>query len=298
MELNEFTLYLTNKDCSPLTINAYCQDMQLFSIWFEQTNGQKLFPNNVTSMDVREYKQFLLLHKKQRPATINRKLAAIRTYINWALDSKIISYNPITGIKSIEEQKLSPKWLSKKEQSSVLREIERRIMMSNTPTRRFEALRDKSIVILMLNTGIRLGELCSLEIQDIELSERKGYLTIRNGKGMKTRVIPLNSTARNALQEWKKIRPESIVQKLFLGMRGDLKPRAVQEMFQTLGEKTHVHITPHTLRHCFGKNLIDTSQVSLDKVGLLMGHSSLSTTAIYTTPNLNDLDIAVRYLEN
>jgi integrase/recombinase XerC len=297
MELNGFKQFLTKQDSSILTIDAYCRDVTMFSHWFEQTNGEELNPKNLTSMDVRDYKQFLLVHQQARPATINRRLASIRMYVNWALDSKEISYNPISGIRGVGEQKLSPKWLSKLEQAALIREAEKKILASTTPVRGFEARRDRSILILMLNTGLRLSELCSLELHDIQLSERKGMLIVRNGKGMKTRTIPLNNSARKAIQDWFHIRPDTLSKNLFIGMKGDLKQRAIQEILKDLGEKANVHVTPHTLRHSFGKNLINTDRVSLDKVGMLLGHSSLNSTKIYTTPSLKDLNDSVGFLD-
>ena len=127
MNLDGFKQYLIHQDCSKLTIEAYCHDMTSFSQWFANTNSEELFPYNLTSTDVREFKQFLLVDKHARPATINRKLASIRMYVNWAIDSKQIEYNPISGIKSVEEEKLSPRWLSRLEQAALLRESERRI---------------------------------------------------------------------------------------------------------------------------------------------------------------------------
>jgi site-specific recombinase XerD len=298
MELSGFEQYLTNLDCAKLTTQAYCKDMSMFARWFEQTNGQELMPQNLTSTDVREYKQYLLIQQQARPATINRRLASIRMYVRWAMDSNQLSYNPISGVKSVAEQKLAPKWLSRLEQAALIREAEKNILASHTETRRLEAIRDRSILILMSNTGVRLQELISLDIHDIQMTERKGMLTVRCGKGMKTRVIPLNNTARTAIKEWLQIRPECGSEKLFTGMKGDLKQRAVQEIFKNLGEKAHVHFTPHSLRHTFAKNLIDTSQVSLDKVGILLGHASLNSTKIYTTPSDKDLTDSVNFLDN
>lgn len=298
MDLNGFKQYLLNLDSSPLTIDAYCQDIKLFSVWFEQTNGQELTPQLLTSMDVRDFKQYQLLQRHARPATINRKLASLRMYIKWSLDTNQISYNPITSIKSVAEQKLSPKWLTKIEQAALMREAERQILASHTPTRLFESQRNRVILILMSNTGVRLTELVSLELQDIQMTDRKGQLTIRNGKGTKTRIIPLNNSARKALVEWLQIRPEHSGSNLFVSINGDLGQRAVQEIFRGFSEKIHVHVTPHSLRHTFAKNLIDTGQVSLDKVGICCGHKSLNSTKIYCFPSLTDLQASLNLLDD
>lgn len=297
MELTGFKQFLTDIDCSELTISAYCQDMVLFSSWFEQSNGQSLTPQNLTSIDVREYKQWLLLNKKLRPATINRKIASIRMFARWAVDSKQITYNPISGVKRIAEQKLSPKWLTKTEQAAILREAEKQVLSSHTPARKFESQRNLSILILLQNTGIRLTECTSLEVQDFQISDRKGLLTVRCGKGGKSRVIPLNSSARKAINDWMQIRPTNAGTKLFVGRNGELQQRAIQKIISNLGEKAHVNVSPHSFRHSFAKNLIDTNQVSLDKVGQICGHKSLDSTKIYTVGSMKDLQESVDLLD-
>ena len=298
MELSQFKDFLIGIDCSDLTISAYSNDLAIFSDWYRQTNGVDLQPSNLTSSDVRDYKQFLLVQKHSSPATINRKLASIRMYAKWAVESKLIPFNPVSGVKNVDEQQLSPKWLTRLEQASLLREAEKQILSSHTPRRLIESRRNHSIIELLLNTGIRLNELCSLEIQDVQLSERKGHLTVRNGKGMKMRVVPLNHSARKAIQDWLTIRAQNPSQKLFVGMKGELKPRAVQEIVQGLGEKAHIKVTPHSLRHSFAKNLIDTNRVSLDKVGMLCGHKSLNTTKNYCIPSLGNLQQSVDFLDD
>jgi site-specific recombinase XerD len=297
MELTGFKQFLTDIDSSELTISAYCQDMSLFSSWFEQSNGQSLTPQNLTSIDVREYKQWLLLNKKLRPATINRKIASIRMYAKWAVESKQITFNPISGVKRVAEQRLAPKWLTKTEQAALLREAERQILAAHTPARKFESQRNLSILILLQNTGIRLTECTTLEVQDFQITDRKGLLTVRCGKGGKTRVIPLNSSARKAISDWMQIRPMNSGNKLFIGKNGDLQQRAIQKIFSALGEKAHINVTPHSFRHSFAKNLIDTHQVSLDRVGQICGHKSLDSTKIYTVGSMQDLQESVDFLD-
>jgi integrase/recombinase XerC len=118
---------------------------------------------------------------------------------------------------------------------------------------------------------------------------------------MKYREVPLNAPAREALATWLKYRaglvgPETsalFVTKYRLGMR----PDAVQHLRQELSQDAGVKITPHTLRHTFGKALTDAG-VNPEQVATLMGHTSLETTRIYTTPTEQDLVTAVEKLES
>jgi len=296
MEMSQFKEYLVEQDRKKMTIRSYENDICLFARWFQQTNGQELTASTITAIDVREYKQFMLLQQKAKPATINRRLAASRMYIKWALSEKIINYNPIENIKGVREQDHAPRWLSRQQQSALIREIEKRMQAAQTPTRKFEAIRDHAILLLLLNSGIRVSELCGLQADDLVLSERKGQIIIRSGKGQKTRTVPLNESSRKALRQYLEARPTGLPSTLFTGMRGGLQTRAVQDMLKSLGHMARVDVSPHMLRHSFAKNLVN-SDVSLEKVAMLLGHSSLNTTRLYTTPSSYDLEKAVGLLD-
>jgi integrase/recombinase XerC len=168
------------------------------------------------------------------------------------------------------------------------------------PKRWVSRQRDASLVIFLLHTGLRLHEAMALQMNDIQLQERKGQVTVRQGKGGKSRTVPLNVEARKALQEWLSVRPENVGTFLWVGLENDsplaLSGRSVQRGLMRLGQAANLdRLTPHILRHSFAKNLID-SGVGLEKVAALLGHSNLNTTRIYITPNQKDLEQAVERL--
>jgi len=110
----------------------------------------------------------------------------------------------------------------------------------------------------------------------------------------------LNAEARKALQDWLSVRPEGGNEYIWVAVENDqegaLSSRSVQRVILRLGQDAGLpHLTPHVLRHTFGKNLID-SGVGLEKVAALLGHANLNTTRIYITPNQNDLEQAVDQL--
>lgn len=294
----QFEDSLLNDGKSRTTILGYVADLRLFSIWFNQSNDETLTPQNLTPTDIREYRQYMLNVRQAKPTTINRHLSAIRAYCSWAKSAGLVSYNPIEGIKSVNQQSHAPKWLDKKEQAAIIREVERRVQAGKTESAKRQAMRDYAILIVLLNTGLRVGELVNLEISDISMSDRKGDIRVRAGKGTKERVIPLNDTARKALMTWLAGRPQSVSNKVFLTQRGPATVRAIQSLLEDIGKDARVDsLTPHVARHSFAKNLIN-SGVTLEKVAMLLGHSSLDTTMIYTTPGMCDLDRAVRTLDN
>lgn len=296
-DFETFRQYLVGLELSERTIKGYLTDLNIFARWFEQTNQEELSPQSLTPTDIREYKQFLLVVQKAKATTINRHLSALRAYGNWAKVAGVIPYNPVDGIKSIDQQSHAPKWLDRKQQAAIIREAESRVQSAKTEAGKRQAIRDHCVLIVLLNTGLRVSELVALEMTDISLSERKGELRVRVGKGTKQRVVPVNDTARKALKAWFEVRPDIKAQRVFITQRGPATVRAIQSILEDLGKDTHIEkMTPHMARHSFAKNLVN-SGITLEKVAMLLGHSSLNTTMVYTTPGMSDLDRAVRVLD-
>ena len=300
MSFDAFTRYLEEQDRSPVTIKGYLTDLEKFARWFEQTNGESLTPHNLTAADLRKYRQFLLTVQKAKPATINRRLAAVRAYAAWAHDTGVIPANPVSNIRGEKRSRPYPRWLSKQEDFRLQRELDRLLLAATTEQRRLRAVRDRSIVTLMLHTGLRVSEVCALNLDDISLTERKGTLHVRRGKGMKERSIPLNKTARRALLDWLRQRPETANEAVFTTLRGAekhrIQPRSIQKTLEDVARRSGIAVTPHVLRHTFAKRLVDAG-VGLEKVAELLGHASIETTRIYTMPGEQDLLRAVETLE-
>ena len=192
----------------------------------------------------------------------------------------MIVANPAQGIAPVEEVRPAPKWLDKNQQYALLRAVQEK-----------GKVRDVAIITLMLHTGLRVSEVAALKVGDVELSVRKGSLNVRGGKGGKYRTVPLNADARKALQAYMEQRPGlKVGDYLFIGQRGDrLEAPGIYYLVQSYAYDAHLEeVTPHTLRHTFGKNLVDAG-VSIDRVAQLLGHESVDTTRIYTTPSAQDL---------
>ena len=293
-DFTPFADHLRQLDRSENTIAGYLNNLDSFSRWFKTSNGEELSPNNITPIDLREYRQYLLAISGKSAATFNRHLAAIRSYTNWGVHSGLLAYNPIQGIKGVKTtSKQNVRWLNRKEQLVLLRKAEEALLIAKTEPSRRMAIRDQSILILMLNTGLRLEEVTELKMDDIDLSERKGSLLVRKGKGLRSRTIPLNHDARQAVLSWYSFRQDGEYNEVFLSSHGKpLARRSIQHIFERFAKATHLDLSPHTLRHTFAKNLID-SGVGIEKVAMLLGHSSIETTRIYTTPSSQDLVKAV-----
>lgn len=284
--LRSFASFLEEAERSPVTIKNYLCDLKYFEKWFEQKTNQKLSPDLITPTDLRDYKQYLSEVLLLKPKTVNRKLSSLKSFLNWSVAEEFISDHHIPHIpKPIKEEKIGPQWLEPLEQHALLRKFEQ----GKNP-------RDLTIIQLLLNTGLRVSELCNLMWSDIKITTRKGRLIVRSGKGSKRREIPLNKDARKALFDLDYSHNKGKFEAVFMGQRGPITPRGVESMFRKYVAHTELdEVTPHKLRHTFCKNLIDAG-VSLEKVAMLAGHENLETTRRYCSPSNHDLEAAVELI--
>ena len=300
--LQAFETYLQSQDRADLTVKGYRSDVVHFAHWFEQTSGETFTLPGVTPTDVREYRQYLLVVERRKASTVNRRLAALSVLMNWATTTGLIEKDPTQDVRLVPQASAGPKYLDKKQQFALQRAIERDLQISRLryPKRWRSRQRDASLVIFLLHTGLRLQEALDLRLGDLAIGERKGLMTVQQGKGRKQRSVPLNAEARKALQDWLSVRPQVKSEYIWVAVENDqvgaLSSRSVQRVILRLGQDAGLpSLTPHVLRHTFGKNLID-SGVGLEKVAALLGHANLNTTRIYITPNQNDLEQAVEQL--
>src|SRR4051794_37565653 len=285
--VGRFLQDLERQETSPKTRDAYRLDLLNFAGWFAQTRGEAVTPEAVTPTDVREYRGHLLNVEHRQPATVNRRLAALRRFFQWAKATGLVKELPTENVKGVASSPRAPHWLEKRDVDRLIRAVERH---GNT--------RDLAIVLTLRHTGIRVSELSSLMVGDVEISERKGFLTVRSGKGSKFRILPLNVDARQAITAYLKVRPTVSADHLFIGQRGQgISSRAVELLVTKYGHLAGLEdVTPHALRHSFGKYALDAG-ADLVSVSALLGHHRLETTAIYTTPSQRDLEKVVEKLE-
>jgi site-specific recombinase XerD len=286
-DLRLFLAELQRREASPQTIRAYRQDLTAFGRFLQQSTGEAFSAAAVTPTDLREYRSFLLNVHHAAPATINRHLAALRKFFLWAKAQGWLRELPTDEVRGVREVARPPKWLEKRDVDRLIREAERG-----------GSKRDLAIVRLLRHTGLRVGELVALRVGDAETSERKGAVVVRSGKGGKQRTVPLNVDARRAIAAYNEVRPQVPSSHLFISQRGEgLQAQAVENLVKKYAGRAGLDgVTPHTLRHTFGKSLIDAG-IDIGTVATLMGHERLDTTALYTQPGARDLEQAVARLE-
>ncbi|MEW6287052.1 MAG: tyrosine-type recombinase/integrase [Chloroflexota bacterium] len=285
-----FEAFLREQDRSPVTVRGYLADLRAFARWFEQTNGKALRVEDVTPADVREYRGFLQTVRRAGAATVRRHLMALRQFCRWGMAAGRIERDPTAQVKLPRDEKIAPGWLTKQEQYRLVREAERAMSAADTPTRKMLAVRDLSLLVFLLNTGLRIAEVCALTAEDVQMGERSGWVTVRGGKGSKSRKVPLNAESRKALRMWLDERGEEA------GSLFALTPSGAYRRLAELGRRAGVEVHPHALRHTLAKNLVDAG-AGLHEVAALLGHSSLNTTRVYVTPGERDLERAMRMVE-
>lgn len=255
---------------SPNTIATYTQNAALFVEWLEKVTGEQ-FTGKILPMDAAEYSKYLTETKRQSLNTIKAKLTAVQKFAEYLSCAGTMPSIKVQQKKGTAEPEVEV--LEKNEVYKLLRYVR------NTENRL-----NIAIVVLLLNTGIRESELCNLELTDIEISDRKGQITIRNGKGNKYREIPLNVDARNALKDYiENARPsDAESNKLFIGQRGALTRSAVYKIVNKLGEKAlGKNVYPHMLRHQCFTAMAKNPDVDLKTISSLAGHSNVELTAKY-----------------
>jgi integrase/recombinase XerC len=284
--VEDFVHHLARAERSPLTIKNYRCDLAAFASWFRDTNGDELTPAQITPTDLRAYKRFLVDQRGLKPSSVNRQLATLKSFLTWAAGVGLLPVGPPPTLpKALPRERRGPCWLDRREQYALRRAVERG-----------GRVRDIAMVTLLLNTGLRLQELCALTWRDVQVTARKGWVMVSRGKGGKARQLPLNADARRALVVLGYEAHTGRSVPVFIGQRGALTPSGVQRLLRAYAHAAHLEaLSPHRLRHTFCKSLVDAG-VGLEKVAALAGHESLETTRRYCTPSLKDLEHAVELI--
>ena len=268
--IDEFQKYMMKSGKSQNTITTYIRNSELFVDWLENVIDEK-FSGKITELDIAEYTRFLSDTKKQSLNSIKAKLTALQKFAEYLTNLGYMQPIHIKQKKGTTEPKVEV--LEKNELYKFLR------YTINTQNKL-----NIAVVTLLLNTGIRESELCNLELSDINISDRKGVIKIRSGKGNKYREIPLNKDARNALQDYiENIRPtDTESSKVFIGQRGALTRNAIYKIVNKIGVKAiGKNVYPHMLRHQCFTAMAKNPDIDLKTISSIAGHSNTELTMRY-----------------
>lgn len=288
-DITAFLTDLARQAKGEKTWRAYRSDLGLFARWFGATTGDPFSAKALTRIDVRDYKQHLLAVEGKAAATVNRRLAALRAFCMWAKKQGLVTELATDGIADVRVPKQAPKALDERAVDRVLRRSEQ---SGNR--------RDHAILMTLRHTGIRVAELCDLRVGDVVTRERSGSLTVRAGKGMKQRTVPLNADVRRAIAVYVTLGHPDPQADAFLFNSQRTGTRLTEKAVRGVAAKYGYHAMvedahPHAYRHSFATELLRQG-VPLTAVGALLGHESLQSTARYTQPSEKDLRDAVAKL--
>jgi len=281
--IEDWLTYLQQQGKSKHTIAAYRRALTHFIRWNHAAIGEDFDPSTIIPRDIRDWMSHQRQVEKAAPSTINQRLAGLSRFFAWAVSQNFAQTDPTAGVSSIKLPARKPKALSDRD----LRRLLRAVHGDGNA-------RDTAIIEVLAGTGLRVGELLALTIGDIELHERSGSLTVREGKHGSYRTIPLTKEVRTALQAYLSDHPDSDSpdSHLWISGHGPITHRSsILRILNKYASRAgiEVDISPHILRHTFATRYLEANRDDLRGLAALLGHSSLDTVMIYTEPSLDDL---------
>lgn len=281
-QLQDFLNYLSvERGLAPNTLESYGRDLRQFLVFLQEKKGLQVV--EVTQAVVIGY----LLHlqaKGRATATLSRSLAAIKSFYHFLAREQVIPKDPTVNLDAPKQEKRLPRVLSVEE---VVKLLEQPDLKSPS------GIRDRTMLEVLYATGLRVSELVSLKIENVNLEE--GYLRCL-GKGSKERIIPLGSVATKYVTFYldharKFLASNPREEILFLNHHGNgLTRQGFWKIIKKYADQLGIanSITPHTLRHSFATHLLENG-ADLRSVQEMLGHADISTTQIYTHLTRNKL---------
>lgn len=280
--IQEWLNYLQQQGKTIHTLNAYRRAVLHFAEWSLHTYGENLEPTATMPRDVRDWKAYQQSVEKVAPRTVNQRLVGLSRFFSWAVSTGLVHANPTTDVKYIPLPSLKPDGVPDKSLRKLLRIVHRS-----------GHLRDIAMLELLAGTGLRVNELLQLQVGDIQIGERTGYVTVRRGKHGNFRQIPLTKEVRHAIRAYldthdDQMQPDTL---LWLGTRGALTHRSsVLRILQKYTLQAGLpDIYPHLLRHTFARRYMKHNPGDVRGLAAILGHTNLDTVMIYTEPSIDDL---------
>lgn len=261
------SLYI-EKGLSKNTVSSYKNDISSFSSWCDKEHLDRL---KITDLNLNNYIS-TLFSIGLKSSSINRKISSIKHFYLFLLKKKVIKNSPADEITTPKQEKYLPTSMSEDEVESLLGSPKSSIKIER---------RDKAMIEILYATGMRISELVNLKLTDIDFN--RSVLKVF-GKGSKERLVPYGEKAAEALRVYLEDRKKLDSKDVFLSNRGTGITRGAfwqRIKIYIKRENLKSSISPHTLRHAFATHLLNRG-ADLRSVQILLGHSDLSTTQIYT----------------
>jgi integrase/recombinase XerC len=290
--IGEFIRYLENeRNASPHTCRAYRVDLEEARDFFRD-QGLFLSPGGDVALDrvdrlgLRKYLSFL--YRRNRKSSIARKLSSLRSFYRYLVREQVIVANPAKSVSTPKREKTLPTTFTVDEVFRLVEAPSRPLPAAGSERDEEAGLRDRAILELLYSSGLRVGELVSLNRDGIDAG--LGIVRVM-GKGRKERIVPVGSKAMDALRVYLDLRPGTEKEALFLNLRGGrLTSRSVARLVKRYTRQSGIFrkASPHSLRHTFATHLLDAG-ADIREIQEMLGHASLSTTQKYTHLTLGKL---------
>ncbi len=310
--LYDFDAFLdVERNLSPRTRKAYAYDLERFmDACIKRHDGVTPRLDEITTDDIKTYLESLRMNRDYKSTTLSRVIASIRVFFEFCVMRKYVEASPATHIHNPKTPKRLPIYLIESELKRLLAAPSAQAASRGGDERAdYEPLaaRDYAILVTLGFTGVRLRELVGLNLRSVDFESR----TIRVlGKGAKERLIPMNDLVVRALEEWLAVRPLSLTapdpdrhdaEALFLNRFGRrLSSRGVEKMVSKYVAASGISkdkVSPHKLRHTFA-TLLHLNGVDILEIQALLGHSTITSTQIYTHVNTSRLKSAVDKIQD
>jgi integrase/recombinase XerC len=285
-QVDRYLRYLAEeRRASPRTVETYGRDLRALARFFEK-RGEAA---DAAALEARDLRAFLARKQRTEPATVIRKVAALRSFYRFLLRRRLIAQSPADELIAPKLKRKLPHFLDVEHAGEAME------MPTEVGTGALH-LRDRALLEVLYGAGVRVSELCGLDLLSIDLSDRTARV---RGKGDKERIVPLGSKATEALHAYLAVRGELLAARrsatacdaLFLSTRGErLGVRQVQLLVKAYGRLATGSdaLHPHALRHSCATHLLDAG-ADLRSIQELLGHASLSTTQRYTHVSVDRL---------
>lgn len=261
------------------TLVAYRRDVLDFLSFLTIHSGNKNGASQLDSIDQVSMRSWIAENRRsgKTSRSIARQLSSVKSFYKWFAKRRGIDPTMVLITKAPKFQKKLPRALSKEAAKEISQSID---LTDNEP---WVIARDTAVILLLYGCGLRISEALSLKYSEMPLTDTLKII----GKGDKFRIIPILQIAREAVENYLNTLPFTLNgnDNIFRGVRGgSLNPRSIQLVMKLIREKLGIasNATPHSLRHSFATHLL-TSGADLRSIQELLGHSSLSTTQIYTS---------------
>lgn len=260
------------------TLKAYRIDLRQFASQVTKSDTQTVSPGDLENFIAH-------LHQNYKPKTVKRKIASLKAFFHYFEYKDLITINPFDKIQiKFREPSVLPKTIPLPIVETLLSTIYNQQLTASTPYQQKNALRDAAVIETLFATGMRISELCSLRLQDVNLYE---YTILIHGKGSKERMLQIgNASVIRTLQEYQDAYAQPIHSSghFFVNQDGSVfSDQSVRRMINKYAALSGIeqHITPHMFRHTFATSLLE-ADVDIRYIQEMLGHSSINITEIYT----------------